>query len=139
MNYLPSQISSFSRLKEIDLSNNNIPILTDELFKLPSLNIINLANNKLQNLPDGIGNMSNLMNLNLSNNNITNLPTSFSNLKMKTFNIDGNNLSPQAMQILNIMNGESTVIPEMDEPIKLVKKYKAKNERIRKKKKSGRK
>jgi Leucine-rich repeat (LRR) protein len=128
LNYVPSQISYFTKLKEINLSNNNIYGLGDALFGLPSLNAINLSGNHLKDLPASINQAMALKELNVSNNAITTLPATFGNLKLNKLNIEGNNLDAASLNILNMMNGVAPSVPNPDPLMpRAVKHYKQKS------------
>jgi Leucine-rich repeat (LRR) protein len=81
------------------------------MFSLPALQSINLSGNHLRELPASIGAAAALKNLDVANNAIITLPTSFSNLHLDKLNLDGNNLSQESLQILDVMNGTATVEP----------------------------
>jgi Leucine-rich repeat (LRR) protein len=129
LNYVPSQISYFTKLQEINLSNNNIHGLGDALFSLPMLKELNLSGNKLKDLPISIGNSPALTKLNLSNNELVSLPANFGNLKVSTLNVEGNQLNEASLEILNIMNGVASAVAEPIMPKMKTKKKKSKSKR----------
>ncbi|MCA0429862.1 MAG: leucine-rich repeat domain-containing protein [Bacteroidetes bacterium] len=68
---IPSDLSKFVNLIELDLSDNEITDFTSKLNGLPNLQVINLSGNKLTTIPTDICNLKGLKTLNLSSNKIT--------------------------------------------------------------------
>jgi Leucine-rich repeat (LRR) protein len=123
LNYVPSLLTEFKYLENLNLANNNIHGLADVFFNINTIKNLNLSGNKMRTLPTTIGQMNNLRKLDISNNLLGTLPGSFTSLKLESLNAAGNNFDLAAQQILNViagvpMNGGSAdtdAIPVPDE------------------------
>lgn len=73
---LPFEITRFSSLVSMDLSNNNLTHVNDFLLQLPELQTVYLQNNNLgdDGLPKELSTLTKLRELNLSGNNLTQFP-----------------------------------------------------------------
>ncbi len=71
---VPESISNLESLERLDLGNNQIEEIPNSLFKLRTLKEIHLHNNRIQNIPEGINRLTNLLVLNLSENQIATSP-----------------------------------------------------------------
>lgn len=73
---LPFEITRFSSLVSLDLSNNNLTHVNDFLLQLPELQTVYLQNNNLgdDGLPKELGTLTRLRELNLSGNKLTQFP-----------------------------------------------------------------
>jgi len=69
------------RLKEVDLSGQNLESIPDFVFDLPRLETLILNNNQISVIPDDILKITSLEKLELDNNNISKMPESFEKLK----------------------------------------------------------
>lgn len=65
---VPSDLSKFKNLVELDLSDNEITDFSGKLAGLPNLQILNLSGNKLTVIPTDICNLKSLKSLNLNSN-----------------------------------------------------------------------
>ena len=66
---LKAEIRLVSKLKTLDLSDNNFTGLPAEVGQLQALEVLNLANNQFTGLPRELGNLQNLKTLDLRGNN----------------------------------------------------------------------
>mmetsp|Transcript_32551 Transcript_32551/g.51820 ORF Transcript_32551/g.51820 Transcript_32551/m.51820 type:complete len:242 (-) Transcript_32551:813-1538(-) len=81
-------------LRELWLSNQQLPILPGQIGTLLNLRTLGLANNRIRELPDELFNLKRLERLILTNNNVECLPDRFRELKsMKELFLDKNNLT----------------------------------------------
>jgi hypothetical protein len=69
-----------NRLKDLDLSYNQLTQLPDTFGNLSQLTTLNLVRNELTQLPDTFGNLRQLTKLNLRMTELTQLPSTFGNL-----------------------------------------------------------
>ena len=78
---IPSEIFSFTNLRELDLSRNRIDSLPAEIGNLVFLERLNLSNNQLSELPREIGRLRKLIFLGLNRNQIVRLPETIGDLE----------------------------------------------------------
>ncbi|KAG6674545.1 hypothetical protein I3842_15G047800 [Carya illinoinensis] len=94
---LPSNISQWTQLKILDLTENNIEgRIPEELSYLRKLEVLKLGKNQLSGaIPPSIGNLSSLFNLNLGTNNLSGIiPSELGSLQnLKELDLAINNLS----------------------------------------------
>jgi len=64
---LPAEIRHLSRLRILDLSNNNFTGVPAEVGQLSKLEVLDLSGNPITGLPHELGNLQNLKTLNLKN------------------------------------------------------------------------
>jgi len=74
---LPAEVRLLSKLRVLDLSNNNFTGVPAEVGQLSELRVLNLSNNPITGLPYEIGNLGKLERLDLSG-------TSYSRADLKT-------------------------------------------------------
>lgn len=91
LEYLPV-LRNCTKLKEIQLGNNNISGLTVEhLQHLTTVTTLDLRDNKIQKLPDEISLLENLERLDITNNDISALPYVLGTMApLKSLVLDGN-------------------------------------------------
>ncbi|QZA59211.1 NEL-type E3 ubiquitin ligase domain-containing protein [Candidatus Rhabdochlamydia porcellionis] len=73
------------RLKELDLSENQLTTLPDTFRNLSRLTRLSLSTNQLTTLPKTLGNLSQLTMLDLGTNQLTTLPNTLGNLSRLTW------------------------------------------------------
>ena len=87
----PSDGSTASSLRVLDVSNNHITSLPESIGLLKQLRSLNASGNKLMLLPDAICNIDQLEVLCMSNNQLRSLPNEFRKLSsLKTLDLSGN-------------------------------------------------
>jgi leucine-rich repeat protein SHOC2 len=91
---LPESIGNLVNLTILNISNNCLKNLSESISSFTKLKKLDLSGNRLVRLPESIGNLSNLIDLWLTHNQINILPESISNLaKLSRINLDNNPLS----------------------------------------------
>jgi len=92
-------ITKLIYLHKLDLSRNQIFLLSDEIKHLSSLQILILCRNKIEKLPQSMKNLKYLITLDLSYNNILTISNEFEGLAyLQEVNLTGNvNLDTQNM------------------------------------------
>ena len=101
---LPSLIFTL-KIKELDISNNDLYQLPPEIGKTKGLTKIKAANNKLCRIPEEIGKLVGLQHLDLSNNLLifNSLPPSLSKLTyLKHLNLSNNEIRDMPEYILSM-------------------------------------
>ena len=68
---IPSDLSKFKNLVELDLSDNEIGDFSSKLSGLPNLEVLNLSGNNLTTIPADLCELKKLKTINLSSNKIT--------------------------------------------------------------------
>jgi len=68
----------FNRVRELNISANNLKELPSWIWVFPNLETLNLESNPIKTLPVEIGNLKNLRTLKLAGTNISILPTQIS-------------------------------------------------------------
>jgi Leucine-rich repeat (LRR) protein len=102
---LPAPIGNLVNLKFLNLSGNNLPILSESIGNLVNLEELYLAGNNLSIVPESIGNLVNLESLYLTGNDLTSLPESIGNLvNLEFLNLYENNLTSIPDSIGNLVN-----------------------------------
>ncbi|KAF8842515.1 hypothetical protein BDN67DRAFT_1035971 [Paxillus ammoniavirescens] len=71
---LPTAFALVSRLRYLNLKNNNFSVFPDVLTVMPSLEILDISRNKIKRLPTQPGTLANLHVFCISRNKITRLP-----------------------------------------------------------------
>ncbi len=77
---IPTSISTLTNLEYLDLKQNDLSLITNELWNLTKLKTLNIQNTLLNTFPIWIGNLVWLTDLNISTNNFTSIPSSIWNL-----------------------------------------------------------
>lgn len=71
---IPQEIFSFTNLRELDLSRNNIDSIPPEIAQLQHLQVLVLSRNLIRHLPMEVGLLSELQHIDLNRNPIASLP-----------------------------------------------------------------
>lgn len=105
---IPQEVLSLSEtLRNLDLSKNKLPYLTEEISNFKQLKQLNLESNKLEIIPESLANLKKLELLNFSNNLIALLPRSFCNLSnLKQVYLNHNKFTQFPLQVLCLTNLE---------------------------------
>ena len=77
---IPPQLLKFSNLRELKLTNGEIPFIPEWIGNLKKLGALDLVGNRIQKIPDSLGNLTNLEQLDLRNNQIEVIPDCLGNL-----------------------------------------------------------
>lgn len=94
-------------LRNLDLSKNKLPVLSDEISKLKHLKQLNIDTNHVEALPESLSNLKKLEILNACRNTITKLPDSFVNLtNLKQIYLRKNKIRHFPPQLLGLKNLE---------------------------------
>jgi len=108
---LPPEIGELKSLEVLDIGNNSFKDMPDMLFSLPNLKTIKLSNNNIEDLPPGIGNNSNVENLYLDKNQLKLLAKEIGKLeKLRNLDLSLNNISELPQEIENLTNITSLVL-----------------------------
>lgn len=95
---VPSEIFSFTNLRELNLSRNKIEELPAGIGNLVNLEKLDVSNNQLVHLPPEIGQLSELVVLNLNRNVLEDLPPTIGRLSK--------------LQILELWDNELRDVPD---------------------------
>jgi len=71
---LPSELSKFTQLKQLNLAKNKLAELPDFIFRFDSLQELNLTKNKMSTFPVGLCRLGSLKRLLIGSNDIASLP-----------------------------------------------------------------
>ncbi len=98
----PSAIASLTKLKYLNLSNNQIKSFDDDDFNnLIEIEYLDLSNNSITYLPSSIGKLIHLKTLILSGNDISYLPKEFENLlNLEVLELSGNPIERTPVEIV---------------------------------------
>ena len=94
---LPSEISSATQLRRLDLSRNLLETVTPNLFSLPNLEYISVGHNRLKEIPETSNWSASLLSLDLSENLLSSLPQG---------------IQHSSIEILNLSKNQFTVVPK---------------------------
>lgn len=100
---LPSEMGKMTNLVVFKINQNKLDgSLIGEIRKMTKLRVLDVSNNNMAGMPAEIGRLRNLETLNYSNNRITGLPNELANLKnnLKEFNLSGNPLNTEQINTL---------------------------------------
>jgi GTPase SAR1 family protein len=118
---LPESIGQLTKLRYLNLTNNQLKLLPESICQLSELLSLNVSNNELEKLPDCIGNIISLRELILLNNQLRSLPHSIGQLQsLESLNLSLNLLQdlPESLgdltnlEALNLTGNHLTRIPE---------------------------
>jgi len=121
LSHVPSSISQFVNLEELDVSRNRISWLNGEIAHLPKLRLLIARNNNLRHLPKEFESLLSLHILNLSGNLYDDLPREVFGLRnLKELYFGGNNISNipqdirrlQSLQVLYFGGNKLRDVPE---------------------------
>lgn len=88
------QIACISKVRNLNLSNNNLTLLPATFTTLLQIVVLDLSRNRLRELPEHFGLMTQLRHLDLYNNQISRLPLSLGELKnLRWLDLKGNPLT----------------------------------------------
>lgn len=124
---LPSSISQFNNLIELNVSSNEISWISGEISQLRKLEVLEARNNCLTNLPKEIQFCDSLIMLNLSGNLFDDFPSQLFELpRLKELYLGGNKLSHvppviQKMKSLQILYLGGNEITEVSSQLKKLK------------------
>ncbi len=103
---VPVEVSQFSRLQALYLSDNQLSTLPPELGQLASLEELSLFENQLTSLPLELGQLSRLQELSLHKNQLTYLPSTLGKLialrKLSLYDNKLSQLPPELGQLTNL-------------------------------------
>jgi Leucine-rich repeat (LRR) protein len=106
---------SLNKLTSLDFSYLSIKELPIELCNLTKVKIINLYDNELAELPKNFGNLKNLERLNLSHNKFTKFPNDLLSLEnLKVLKLNGNKFGKIPKEISKLKNLEFLTIFKED-------------------------
>lgn len=89
--YAIHELKKAVRLKTLNLAQNNLSTISDDFFRLTSLEKLDLSKNALTDISDQIGQLVNLNQLNLESNKLTTLPQEIATLtNLKTLGLNEN-------------------------------------------------
>ena len=94
---LPSEISSATQLRRLDLSRNLLETVTPNLFSLPNLEYLSVGHNRLKEIPETSNWSASLLSLDLSENLLSSLPQG---------------IQHSSIEILNLSKNQFTVVPK---------------------------
>jgi hypothetical protein len=106
---VPNEIKQCTKLKNLELNNNEITALCDELFDL-KLTRLSLNSNRIETLPPSIGRVTTLTTLSLNTNPIDTLPDEICSLQ----NLENLDLSSTSLRSLPEKIGELTQLETLN-------------------------
>lgn len=127
---LPRVIADSSSLLHVDLSFNMLPVLPDEIGKLPLLEHLNLSNNGLTELPLTIGWLSSLVILNIRGNKLKAVPEecgALGNLRMLDASFNKLESFPETLRFLSSLEElrvDHNYIPKLCDILRRLKELK---------------
>lgn len=102
---LPSDLFRCTKIRRLDISDNQVKIIPSEIGALQSLAELNLSKNFIVEIPEEIGYCKNLLFLDLGSNYITGFPKSFVNLShLASLNLTDNSLTQLPQDIDRLYN-----------------------------------
>lgn len=101
----PAEIGSLTRLKELQIHNNELTAVGKEIGRLTNLRELYLSDNRLTSLPSEIGGLCSLTNLDLENNELTTFPLELVHLtQLKEIELNKNKIVSLPAQIGALIN-----------------------------------
>ncbi|MDD2871719.1 MAG: type II secretion system protein GspG [Candidatus Gracilibacteria bacterium] len=77
---IPTTIGNLTNLEYLDVSGNDLSLITTELGNLTKLKLLKINNTGINSFPTGVDNIISLTDLNISGNSISIIPTTIGNL-----------------------------------------------------------
>ena len=94
LNSIPPEVFAIPGLRSLDLSNNQVALVSSEIGRLEMLEEINLSNNPLLGLPDEIGSLTALTSLDVGDTRLYDLPRSLQKLTgLRTLRIQNTDIN----------------------------------------------
>ena len=90
---LPSELSSATQLRRLDVSKNLLESVSPDLFSLPNLEFLSLSDNRLKEIPETSNWSGSLLSLDLSFNLLSTLPQGIQHSSIEIFNLSRNQFS----------------------------------------------
>ena len=90
---LPSEMSSATQLRRLDLSQNLLETVSADLFALPNLEYLSLSHNRLKEVPETSNWSASLLSLDLSENLLSTLPQGIQHSSIEILNLSRNQFS----------------------------------------------
>ena len=124
---------NLSHLRELELSNNQLPELPASIGQLTNLEELSLYRNRLISLPPEIGLLGELEKLDLSNNRLTSLPRSIGSLiNLEYLDLQCNHIIPWPTELINQLERQNlddifgeitqTPAPQSTQPVSFFKR-----------------
>lgn len=118
----PASLDNLINLRELDISQNNLPKIPDVIYNLINLKRLNVSDNEIKEITANIENLQKLESLNLSRNEINVLPTTICKLaKLRQLYVNDNELNFDGvpagigklpLETFSVANNKLEMIPE---------------------------
>lgn len=104
---IPEQIFQLSKLKRLEITDNNISDIPECFFNLSNLEYLDFSRNKIHQIPSSISKLSNLKVLKISGNLLESIPLDlFSNIELTQLNFSDNQINSIPSEIIKLSNIE---------------------------------